>query len=148
MVKLAIASNPDFVASALDMSRPGRTYTLDTLVDLRKELGSSCEMYLVLGSDVLQELDCWHRAAEVVSLAAGIIGVSRPGVEDLDMRVLEAVAPGWPGNVTLIDGVPIDVSSTVVRERIANGRSIRYMVPDVVERYIRERGLYRPPAGG
>ena len=142
MVELAIASNPYFRASDMEISRPGPTYTLDTLRELRREVGPGAEMDLLLGLDALSELDRWHLPDQVLDMAT-VIGIRRPGFEGFDAAKLAALSPDGSAEVTMLPGPMMDISGLELRRRVSQGRSIRYLVPGDVEAYINEHGLYR-----
>jgi nicotinate-nucleotide adenylyltransferase len=138
VVEAAITGVAGLDASALEMERDGPTYTADTLQELlRRRPGA--ELFLIVGSDVASELDTWMRVDEVRN-AAHLVVVQRQGREvDLDALRSE----GWR-----IDTVPVpalDVSSTDLRLRFAEGRPVDFLIPAEAVRVIRERGLY--PAG-
>jgi len=141
MVKLAIASNPHFEASPAEIERPGPTYTVDTVEAMRREFGPRAEIFFIAGSDALADMPRWKDPARLVALCR-IIGVSRPGSPVIDVAALGSVIPGVCGCVSMIDVPQMDISSTMIRERLREGRSIRYLVPETVENYIREHRLY------
>lgn len=144
MTWLACATNPHFVASDIELRRPPPSYTVDTLVALRANLGSDSDLVFMLGADAACDLPRWHRAAEIPGLAhLAIIG--RPGY-DLDLAALVSALPSLAGRYTLIDGPRLDVSSSDLRARLADGRPARYQIPDPVLAYIAEHGLYRERA--
>ena len=140
MVKLAVADDPRFVASRVDIDRPGPTYTVDTLRDLRahwSELSGddAVEWFFITGADALADVVNWREPDEIVRLAH-LVGLTRPGFELHD--------PGLrPGTVTLVEMPAVDIASTDVRARIAAGAPVTYLVPPAVEQYIAEHGLYR-----
>jgi nicotinate-nucleotide adenylyltransferase len=142
MVSLATASNPCFRVSDVEVGRPGASYTIDTLEKLRSELASDTELYLVLGMDSLREIRRWRDPERIFELAI-VVGMSRPGFENADVKDVETNIAGAKGRVIVLDGPLIDVSATDIRKRVADCRSIRYRVPPEVERYIEENGLYR-----
>jgi len=141
MVRLAIASNPYFRASDIEIKRPGPTYTMDTLVELRRELGADAEIYVILGLDSLKELGRWHAPERLFELST-VVGMSRPGYEDFDLRSLDAIAPGASSKVIVLNGPLIAISGTELRRRASEGKSITYRVTEPVERYILEHRLY------
>ncbi len=143
MVQRAVASNPWFKASDIEVRRPGPTYTVDTLVELRQSLGCDVDLYVILGLDALKEMHRWREPGRIFEMAT-VVGISRPGTPNFDPGVLDGISPGVSAKVVLINGVRIDISGTELRRRVAQGRSIRYWVPDAVEAYIHEHGLYRP----
>ena len=142
MVELAIASNPCFRASDIEIGRAGPTYTVETLIKLREQLGRDSEIYLILGLDSLQEIDRWRSPERVFELAT-VVGMSRPGCADLDAKRLDSIFPGASDRVMMLDGPLIDISATDLRRRVSEGLSIKYRVPESVEAYVYEQGLYR-----
>jgi nicotinate-nucleotide adenylyltransferase len=135
MTVIATASNPRFSVSRVDIDRPGPTYTIDTLRDLRRERGEDAELFFITGADALAQILTWHAADELFRLAH-FIGCTRPGHSLAD--------PGLPdGRVSLVEVPALAISSTECRERVAAGEPIWYLVPDGVVQYIAKRRLYR-----
>lgn len=135
MTVIATASNPGFSVSRIDIDRPGPTYTIDTLRDLRAERGEHEEVFFITGADALSEMLSWRDAEELVTLAH-FVGVTRPGHVLAD--------PGLPeGRVSLVEVPALAISSTDCRERISRNLPIWYLVPDGVVQYVHKRGLYR-----
>jgi nicotinate-nucleotide adenylyltransferase len=131
MVRLAVRMNPLLEASDLEVRRGGTSYTVDTLRELRKKLRG--QFVLILGADAAQLLPRWRSIQEVRRLAQ-IAVVGRAGLRRTEKTPKEAVVP-----------VPlVEISSTDIRERVRRGLPIRYLVPEVVERFIRQKRLYRP----
>ena len=146
MVELAIESNPHFELSRVDVDREGPSYTADTLALLQAEYeakGERAELYLIVGMDSLVDIRKWYRPAEVLARCT-VAAVSRPGLEAPDLAALESVLEGASRRVVVVNGPRLDISATDLRARVAAGLPIRYLVPDAVERYIRDHGLYRP----
>lgn len=134
MTVIATVSNPQFSVSRIDVDRPGRTYTIDTLRDLATEHGDA-DIFFITGADALSQIFSWRDAEELFSLAH-FIGVTRPGHTLAD--------PGFPeGGVSLVEVPALAISSTDCRERVAKGEPVWYLVPDGVVRYIDKRKLYR-----
>lgn len=142
MVDLAIASNPAFYSSDLEMARPGPSYTVDTLELLHEKLGDSSQLFVVLGADALSELERWHQPQRILELA-NVVGVTRPSHRSVDLGELSKTLGNARDRLSLLEGPLIEVSGTEIRKRIHEGRSIRYLVPESVEGYILEHGLYR-----
>ena len=142
MVEIAVRPTPWFRAADLDVKRAGPTYTVDTLLELGSELGEEADLYLILGLDSVQDMARWHQPAQIFELCT-VVGMSRPGVLDLDHAALEAVAPNTAARVILLEGPLVSLSGTDLRRRVGEGRSITYRVPEAVEAYIYEHGLYR-----
>ena len=142
MVELAIRTNPGFSVSIVDVERPGPTYMVDTLTELAAERGVDTELYLLLGVDALAEIHRWREPAAVFAKAT-VVSVGRPGSDEFDPGSLEAISPGASESLVTLAGPGIDVSGIEIRRRVANGQSIRYLVPDAAEDYIRRHRLYR-----
>ena len=142
MVELAVRGNTHFRVLDLEVQRAGSTYTVDTLEQLRGELPSTTDLYLLLGMDSIGDLARWRDPARLFELCT-LVGISRPGYADLSPGDLPVVAPGASEELLFIEGPMVGISGTDIRERVALGRSIRYRVPDAVEAYVREHGLYR-----
>lgn len=142
MIEMAVKPTSWFRAVDLDVKRLGPTYTVDTLQELRSELGEEADLYLLLGLDAVQDMARWHRPARIFELCT-VVGMSRPGVPDLDRAALDAVAPNAAERVILLEGPLVSLSGTDLRRRVREGRSITHRVPEAVEAYIYERRLYR-----
>ena len=143
MVEAAVDSKPHFSVSRVDVERPGPTYTVDTLADLARTRGADAELYLLVGTDALNELHRWREPSRVFEMAT-VVGIGRPGCDEPDLCKLGAIAPGASGSVLLTAGPGIDVSGSDIRRRVAVGHPIRHLVPGAVEKYIRRHGLYSP----
>ncbi len=141
MVSLAISTNHSFVLSDVEMTRPGPSYTVDTLEAMRKESGSQDEIYFIAGVDALAEMPRWKDPERIVALCH-IVAVNRPGSAGFDRQTLEPLIPRLSSCMWMIDVPQIDISSTDIRERMRAGMSIKYMVTSEVEGYIHENGLY------
>ncbi|HUW16113.1 MAG TPA: nicotinate-nucleotide adenylyltransferase [Actinomycetes bacterium] len=138
MTVIATASNPRFSVSRVDIDREGPTYTIDTLRDLRGQAHDDVELFFITGADALGQILTWRDADELLALAH-FVGVTRPG------HVLSD--PGLPnGQVSLVEVPALAISSTDVRERVASGRPIWYLVPDGIVQYVAKRDLYAEAA--
>ncbi len=138
MTTIATASNPRFSVSRVDIERPGLTYTVDTLKDVRALRGPDIDLYFITGADALSRILTWKGVDEMFDLAH-FVGVSRPGV-DLGQDDITHL----PENkVTLLEVPALAISSTACRDRVAQGLPIWYLVPDGIVQYIAKRGLYR-----
>ena len=134
MTVIATASNPRFSVSRVDIDRPGETYTIDTLRDLRTQRGPDVEFFFITGADALAEILTWHAADELFTLAH-FVGCTRPG-----HRLSGAGLPD--GKVSLVEIPALSISSTECRARVEAGEPVWYLVPDGVVQYIVKRGLY------
>ena len=141
MVRLAIESNPRFRVCDVEVARPGPSYTVDTLEHLRENAQPGTEIFLVLGLDALSEMHRWHCPARVFELAT-VVGVARPGAA-FDPALLSDIFPSAAERVIMLDITLVGVGASELRRRAAAGRSLRYLLPDSVEAYIREHGLYK-----
>ena len=139
MVELAIEGNPRFEVSRIEIERPGPTYTVDTLAELRRRMGDA-DLYLILGMDSVRELSRWHQPERIFELCS-VAGVSRPGVADVSVGDLERVFPSSAGRVRMVSGPMVDTSATDIRSRATGDATLRG-VPDSVRRYIRRYSLY------
>lgn len=139
MVALAVADNPIFELSRLDLDRPPPSYTADLLRALQSP---EHELFFLVGADILPELPKWREPQQIVQLARLVV-VNRPGAPSPDMERVEAVLPGVRERVDRVQIPGVDVSSREIRKRVAAGRPIRYLTPPAVERYIIDRRLYR-----
>lgn len=143
MTVIATASNPSFSVSRVDIDRPGETYTVDTLRDIRRARGEDVDLYFITGADALKNILTWHGIDDLFDLAK-FVGVSRPGVpiEAHDISHLPA------DRVTLLEVPALAISSTDCRTRVAAHQPIWYLVPDGIVQYINKRGLYREETHG
>ncbi|HKQ47085.1 MAG TPA: nicotinate-nucleotide adenylyltransferase [Phycisphaerae bacterium] len=144
MVKLAVAGDPLFEVSDVELHRAGPSYTIDTVADFRTRLGPEVELIWIIGADSLPELPTWHRIAELVTQVR-IVTATRPGWKPPALEALAAVVGAVRAQALFDDCVStpaIDISSTQIRERAAKKRSIRYLTPDEVTSYISKNGLY------
>ena len=140
MARLAMEDNPFFRVSTLELERPGPSYTVDTLRELQEDYGPEAQLFFILGSDAFARFDEWEDPEGILGLATLVV-VDRPGAtasaEAIDQQV------GNAGSVERVRGVHLEISAKDIRRRVAAGASIRYLVPEPVERYIYARGLYR-----
>jgi len=126
MLRLAVSGEPAFAVSTLELERAGPSYTVDTLEQLAR---SGASLFLILGGDAFAALGGWQRAERIREIAT-ILVAARPGAPE-------------PAGARPLDAPRLDLSSRELRARASRGRSLRYLVPDTVWRYIEERGLYR-----
>jgi nicotinate-nucleotide adenylyltransferase len=142
MVLDAVGDNPKFKVSPSELERFGPSYTVETLKEFKEDYGLQTELYFIIGADALKDFGKWHEPERVLELCTLAV-VGRPAQEALDLSALEATLPGIGKRVAMVDDVAIGVSATDIRERVAEGRSIKYLVPPAVEAYIQEHGLYK-----
>ena len=142
MVELAIAPHEKFRASDMEIRRAGPTYTVDTLIELRDQLGPDAGIYMILGLDSLRDLGRWYQPERMFDLAT-LVGISRPGHQDFDPRTLDTVIEGASEKIVLLEGPRISISGTEIRQRVSDDLPIKFWVPEAVEKYIHEHRLYR-----
>lgn len=141
MVRLAVAGNPRFDVSSLEIDRGGDTFTVDTLETLRGLFPANVELVFITGADAALTLHKWRRASDMAHLAS-FVGVARPGYT-LDEAAALAVRDACGIEVRFLQLPGLDVSSSMLREKLTAGQSVRYLVPDVVTCYLQSTGLYR-----
>lgn len=144
MTRLASAGDPLLDLSLVEMERPGPSYTVDSLVQLRAELGAEASLVLIMAADSFAEIDTWREPDRLLQLAEWAVG-PRPGSPLPDRAQLRERFGSAEVRIHLLEGPSLDVSSSEIRRRVAAGRSIRYLVPRAVEEFIADRGLYRGP---
>ncbi|MDY6054607.1 nicotinate-nucleotide adenylyltransferase [Micrococcus sp.] len=132
MTVIATASNPRFTVSRVDIDRPGNTYTVDTLRDIRQRRPDS-ELYFITGADALEQILTWKDVEELWDLAH-FVGVTRPGYQLADF--------GLTDDISLMEIPAMAISSTDCRDRVRRGRPVWYLVPDGVVQYINKHQLY------
>jgi nicotinate-nucleotide adenylyltransferase len=132
MVKAAIKGNPRFEASDLEIKRRGKSYSVDTLRYFRRIYGKNAGLYFIIGADSLVELGKWKEIGSILKLVKFIV-VNRPGysLRKIPVTAVSVVLPG------------LEVSSSLIRGRISQGRTIKYLVPDPVRRIITRNRLYQ-----
>jgi nicotinate-nucleotide adenylyltransferase len=133
MTRLAIQDNPEFSISRVDVEREGPTYAIDTVADIAAE-NPGAELFFITGADAIADIFSWKDPERLLGLAR-FIGVSRPG------HVLSAPI-GAEGSVALVEVPALAISSTDIRDRVHQGKPIRYLLPDSVREYISEHHLY------
>ena len=141
MLQLAIAGNPDFELSRVEIDRPGPHYALDT-VNLLAGQNRGAEMVYLMGGDSLRDLPTWRRPADLLS-ACRYLGVMRRRGDSIHLPELEAILPGITRKVRFVDAPLLDISSRQIRQRVAEGRPFRYFLSQPVYEYIVKHNLYR-----
>jgi nicotinate-nucleotide adenylyltransferase len=150
MVELAIAGNPAFAVSRMELDREGPSYSVDTVEVLAAEAraaGREPDLVFVMSGETLRELPTWRQPGRLVDLCR-IAVVPRGGHETPDAVWLGVHFPGRAQRFVILPGPLLAVSGSVIRARAAAGRSIRYLVPDAVARHIVDHALYTHAAPG
>jgi len=144
MTVIATSSNPDFDVSRMEIDRPGLTYTVDTLLDLREIHGPQTDLFFITGADAVWEIVSWKDADRVADLCT-FIGATRPGYDLAGVATqYEELATTF--HIEYIEVPALAISSTDIRRRVSDRRPIRYLVPEAVGAYIRKYGLYQETA--
>lgn len=157
MLKLAFQFDSQVLVDERELRRTGATYTFDTLVELRAEIGEEASLVWLIGSDAFSKLDSWHRWRELFALTHFAVidrATHKLATANCSAELLKEVEPRFAGlvdthvspggAVVFLGPSPPPVSSTEIRERIARGESIRGLTPDAVCDYIEQHKLYLP----
>ena len=144
MLELAIAGNEKFKVEPMEADRPGPSFTIDTLEEIQKRKPND-ELFLIIGGDSALEFSTWKDPAKIASLATIIVRI-RPGViMPTEQEFISQLGKelGVPPKVIFVSGPPyLDVSSSLLKERVSNNKSVRYLLPRAVEVYIQQKKLY------
>ncbi|MBI4495835.1 MAG: nicotinate-nucleotide adenylyltransferase [Deltaproteobacteria bacterium] len=158
MVRLAVADNPRFSVSAVELERPGKSYSVETVSHFRRIYGADTPLHFILGLDAFREIDTWKEYAALFSLCHFIL-MTRPGSDrspaSLPIERAEAFCYDEVKNVYVhrtgglvfpAEITALDISGTKIRERLSRGSSIRYLLPAAVEEFIYRHKLYQTEA--
>lgn len=140
MLQLATVHNSGFDVVSVEVERPGPSYTVDTLKWFREQQATA-ELFFIVGQDALADLPSWHQPGQILKLASLAVA-RRPGAEG-SLEEAGTSLPMLEGRVEWVAMPQIEISATMIRERVKDHLPIRYLVPDTVEAYIREHELYR-----
>lgn len=142
MTLLATVTNPFFEISRLELDRKGITYTVDTIVDLKKRYGDTVELFFITGADSLLELHEWKDSEKILELCK-IVAATRPGydIDHMEGRIRE-LNELHRDKINTITTPGLQISSTDIRRRVKNNMSIKYLLPESVEVYIKKYKLY------
>ncbi|OIN98697.1 nicotinate (nicotinamide) nucleotide adenylyltransferase [Candidatus Desantisbacteria bacterium CG1_02_38_46] len=134
MVNLAIKNNPCFSISDIELKRKGKSWTIDT-VRIIKKLYPESQIYFIIGADTVPEIPTWKNYKKLLKSCRFVV-VNRPGYTDAEY-------PDYTKNFIKVKMRGVDIASTEIRERIKNGKTIKALVPVKVEKYIKEKGIYK-----
>ena len=141
MVQIAIKGNPFFEASSIELNRKGLSYTSETLHEL-KEIYPDKKLYFICGADSIVNLNTWHSTGSIFAYADMIV-VKRPDVSEEDVKNMSRwLTDQYNAKIHFCDMPYVEISSTMIRKRIKDGLSVRYLVPEGVEQYIQLHRLY------
>jgi nicotinate-nucleotide adenylyltransferase len=143
MTVLATANNPYFEVSDIELKRDGYTYTVDTLKEFIKMYGENTRFYFITGADAVMEILTWKDVSTILKLCR-IVSAYRPGSDINKFRsMVDELERVHRSNIHLIEVPALAISSTEIRKRVKSGITIKYLLPEKVERYILEKGLYK-----
>ncbi|MBP2649641.1 MAG: nadD [Firmicutes bacterium] len=141
MTVMATYSNPHFFVSPIEIDRAGPSYTIDTIRALNTQYGEQTDFYFITGADAVVDLPTWENIDEILNLC-NFIAAARPGCDgDLD-KVINYFGEKGRRRIFRLATPELEISATDIRERVKQGRSIKYIVPESVESYIHKEGLY------
>ncbi len=146
MIKAAISGKSKLEVSDLEIKREGKSYTIDTIQEILDSYGKDCEVFLIMGADSLNELELWKNIKRLSQLCHFVI-INRPGFKtEASARLIEIIGSDNISDMERlkIEIEPVGISSTDIRKRLNDGAQIKGLVPECVEAYIKERGLYLP----
>lgn len=146
MCRLAVADNPFFDVSDIEIRRGGDTYTVDTLREMRAHYPDNVEFWFIIGADAVASISLW-RESDAIAQLCKLAAVTRPGFQ-LDSATRAQVDEAGAFDVRYLQATALSVSSSDLRERLEQSLSIRYLTTDGVCDYIREKGLYGFAEGG
>ena len=143
MLALASGQNDHITVSRNELDCEGVSYTYLTMRRIQ-EMNRNARLYFICGTDSFLKIDTWKNSRELLSNYSYIVGYDRPGYRHNELKeAIERISRNYGTDIITIHNRQFDVSSTEIRERIAEGKSIAHLVPPAVERYIRENELYR-----
>jgi len=141
MLRLAIADKPYLKLSTVEIEREGPSYSVDTIAELKDSIGSGDELFFIIGWDSLAQLPQWREPSRLIETCY-LVAAPRPGYPPPDLKALEGFIPGISPRVMLMDKPEIDIRASAIRGRVARGLSVSHLVPEEVNRYIKEHKLY------
>jgi nicotinate-nucleotide adenylyltransferase len=141
MVRLAIADQPGFVLSRIDVDRQGPTFTVDTMRLLRQQFGEASTLYFIMGMDSLMNILTWHAPEQLIQVCKLAV-FARPGFR-ANIGELEKQLPGLRERIVFLSTPTLNVAASELQKRVRDGQSIEDCVPKAVAKYIEENGLYK-----
>ncbi len=136
MTVLAISNNPFFEVSKIELNRPGPSYSIDTVKEFLRKYNYEIKIFFITGADAFLEIESWYKSEELIKLCQ-FIAATRPGYD------LDRLDQGFKEIIKIMEIPALSISSTDIRRRVREGKSIKYLVPYEVEEYIYKNKLYR-----
>lgn len=145
MAKCAAKDNPKFVVSDIELKNKGVSYSIDTLEMIKRRMGRSARYFFIIGSDMIPDLHTWKEIGRLTEICTLVVAI-RPGIDKNQLKKMKLKLPAPVrkralGNIML--NPIVDISATEIRKRVSIGKSIRYLVPEKVEKYIIKHKLYK-----
>ena len=140
MVRLAVAENAAFAVNTSEVDRPAPSYTVDTLAAIKAGMPASAELFFLTGADAVRDLPKWREPERLLQMTR-FLAAARPGTTEAE--IVAALPAEWSPRIEFLRMPELDITSTDLRARVGEGRSIRYLTPPAVEAYIGEHRLYR-----
>ncbi|PJF40535.1 MAG: nicotinate-nucleotide adenylyltransferase [Chloroflexi bacterium] len=140
MLERALADNPRFELSRVDVDRPGPHYTLDMVKIIRDQYDNP-ELFFIMGGDSLYDLPTWHQPEKIIEICQ--LAIIRRPFSEIDATMHDAIIPGLSQRLVIIDAPLLEISSTQIVHRLSQGKSVRYLVPEAVLDYIAAHNLYQ-----
>ena len=141
MTAMATYSNPFFHVSAIEMERPGPSYTIDTIYALKKQYGANTDLFFITGADTIQEIPTLDRIEELLGLCH-FIAATRQGCKITLEQIKDHFGQLGKEKIHRLNTPELEISSTDIRDKVKNMISIKYLVPESVEKYIYKEKLY------
>lgn len=142
MLKIATADNPYFSVSEMELNSPGVSYTIETLRGCEDRYGKDAELYFIIGTDAFLKLEKWYKSEDLLKEFAFVVG-TRPGYKEQELKQrIEEFREKFGTDILEINNSEVEISSTDIKNRIKEGKSIKYLLPEEVEQYIYENKLY------
>jgi nicotinate-nucleotide adenylyltransferase len=142
MTRLAVATNPYFQEMSIEIERPGPSYTIDTVLEISR-LFPGAQVYFITGADAVFEILSWKRVEQLLSICK-FIAATRPGYNLDEMwRKRGTLSQDFKKNVFYMEVPALAISSTDIRQRVREGRPVKYLLPETVEEYITSNNIYR-----
>lgn len=142
MVECAVTSNPFFKILDIEINRDGYSYTIDTVNQLIELMGSRCKLYFIIGADNAGDILNWKNARELITKIE-FIAVTRPGQWEEKLKYNVSVLRDEGCSIEVLEMPLVPITSTEIRKRVKNNKSVRYLVPEEVGKYIYKNNLYK-----
>lgn len=142
MTQLAVKGQPDFFVSDMEIKRGGNTYTYETLSTI-KDLHPDTQLFFLTGADCLFSVENWRNPEQIFASCSFVTALRGDADEAKLNKQVQRLQERYDANIILLPFLKMEISSTAIRERIKQGKSVRYMVPEAVYQYLLEKQLYK-----